>query len=141
MEQLGLSARSVVIEITESMMIEPSDEIQQKMRLFREAGVQIALDDFGTGYSSLSYLKNFDVDFIKIDQSFVRGLTPHSDDKVLCEAIIMIAHKLGMQVIAEGIETEEEYKLLTKAGCDYGQGFYFDKPMPRQQFEKAFSEA
>jgi diguanylate cyclase (GGDEF)-like protein/PAS domain S-box-containing protein len=141
MEQLGLSARSVVIEITESMMIEPSDEIQQKMRLFREAGVQIALDDFGTGYSSLSYLKNFDVDFIKIDQSFVRGLTPHSDDKVLCEAIIMIAHKLGMQVIAEGIETEEEYKLLTKAGCDYGQGFYFDKPMPRQQFEKAFIEA
>jgi EAL domain-containing protein (putative c-di-GMP-specific phosphodiesterase class I) len=101
----------------------------------RDAGIQVALDDFGTGYSSLSYLKKFDIDYIKIDRTFVRNLTVASDDMALCEAIIVMAHKLGLKVIAEGIETLTQLHLLTKAGCDYGQGHYFAEPLPAQDFE------
>jgi EAL domain-containing protein (putative c-di-GMP-specific phosphodiesterase class I) len=101
----------------------------------RDAGIQVALDDFGTGYSSLSYLKKFDIDYIKIDRSFVRNLTATSDDMALCEAIIVMAHKLGLKVIAEGIETATQRNLLTEAGCDYGQGHLFAHPLPPQEFE------
>lgn len=96
------------------------------------------MDDFGTGYSSLSYLKKFDIDYLKIDQSFVRNLAPNADDLVLCEAIIVMAHKLGMKVIAEGVETNLQRSLLTAAGCDYGQGYLFAKPLPAEGFEELF---
>jgi EAL domain-containing protein (putative c-di-GMP-specific phosphodiesterase class I) len=102
---------------------------------FRDAGMQVSLDDFGTGYSSLSYLNKFDIDFLKIDQSFVRNLAPGSSNMALCEAIIVMAHKLGMKVIAEGIEAEQQRELLTVAGCDFGQGYLFSKPVPALQFE------
>jgi EAL domain-containing protein (putative c-di-GMP-specific phosphodiesterase class I) len=95
----------------------------------RAAGVQFAIDDFGTGYSALSYLKKFHIDYLKIDQSFVEKLSADSDDLAMCEAIIVMAHKLGIAVIAEGIETGEQRDLLAKAGCDYGQGFWFSYPI------------
>lgn len=102
---------------------------------FRDTGVQVAVDDFGTGYSSLSYLKKFDVDYIKIDQSFVRNLSADSEDMVLCEAIIVMAHKLGLKVIAEGIETAEQLDLLMAVGCDYGQGYLFSRPVTADMLE------
>ncbi|MGP1614848.1 MAG: EAL domain-containing protein, partial [Pollutimonas bauzanensis] len=92
------------------------------------------LDDFGTGYSSLSYLKKFDIDYIKIDQSFVRNLGPDTDDMALCEAIIVMAHKLGLKVIAEGVETIDQRDLLIRAGCDYGQGYLFSAPLAAEKF-------
>jgi len=95
----------------------------------------MSLDDFGTGYSSLSYLQKFDIDFIKIDQSFVRHLIPNSTDLVLCKAIIGMAHALGMRVIAEGVETMLQRDLLAEAGCDYGQGYFFSKPISALEFE------
>jgi EAL domain-containing protein (putative c-di-GMP-specific phosphodiesterase class I) len=98
------------------------------------------LDDFGTGYSSLSYLNKFDIDYLKIDQSFVRDLSPGSSNMALCEAIIVMAHKLGMKVIAEGIETKAQYRLLTEAGCDYGQGFLFSKPVPAEEFDELMKQ-
>jgi EAL domain-containing protein (putative c-di-GMP-specific phosphodiesterase class I) len=97
---------------------------------FQKAGLGLSLDDFGTGYSSLSYLKKYDIDYLKIDKSFVSNLSEDSDDAILCEAIIVMSHKLGIKVIAEGIETEEQKAILINAGCDYGQGYLFSRPVP-----------
>lgn len=129
MKNLDIPGSSLVIEITEGLMLTPSQEVTNKLLAFRDAGVQVAVDDFGTGYSSLSYLKKFDVDYIKIDKSFVQNLSIHSEDMVLCEAIIVMAHKLGLKVIAEGVETIEQRDLLFAVGCDYGQGYLFSRPV------------
>lgn len=131
---LNLPGDSVVVEITERLLMDVDSDVIDKLLAFRDAGVGVAIDDFGTGYSSLSYLKRFDIDFIKIDQSFVRNLSPNSDDLSLCEAIIVMAHRLGLKVIAEGIETPEQYRLLEAAGCDYGQGYIFSRPVPAHEF-------
>jgi len=125
-----LPGECLIVEITEGLLLDKSEHVNTQLNAFKEAGIQIALDDFGTGYSSLSYLKQYDIDFIKIDQVFVKNLTPASEDMVLCEAIIMMAHKLNMRVVAEGVETAEQMQLLKAAGCDFAQGYYFAKPMP-----------
>lgn len=135
LQQLGLPGQSIVVEITEGMLMDASDAINTKLLTFRDASIQVSLDDFGTGYSSLSYLKKFDIDYLKIDQSFTRNLTPQSEDMALCEAIIVMAHKLNMKVIAEGVETLEQRDLLIAAGCDYGQGYLFSRPVSADEFE------
>ena len=133
--RLDLPGECISIEITEGLLLDATPGVKSKLLDLRDAGIQVALDDFGTGYSSLSYLKKFDIDYIKIDRSFVRNLTPVSDDMALCEAIIVMAHKLGLKVVAEGIETATQCRLLTEAGCDYGQGFYFSAPLSAHEFE------
>lgn len=132
---LGLAGDSVVIEITESLLLDKKPIVNEKLLLFRDAGIQVAIDDFGTGYSSLAYLKMYDIDYLKIDRSFIKNLQPDFSDLVVCEAIIVMAHKLGMKVIAEGVETDEQRELLIAAGCDYAQGFLFSKPVPVAEFE------
>ncbi len=134
LESLQLDISSIGIEMTESMLMEGYDDITSHLSGLRETGFQISLDDFGTGYSSLSYLKKFDIDYLKIDKSFVNNLREGSSDMVLCEAIIVMAHKLGLKVIAEGVETIDQQELLSKAGCDYGQGYLFSKPVNGQEF-------
>ncbi len=123
------SGQAIVVEITEGLLLDASNEVIQRLKAFQDMGMQVALDDFGTGYSSLSYLKKFEIDYLKIDRSFVANLAEGSDDLILCEAIIMMAHRLGMKVIAEGIETVQQKTLLIRAGCDYGQGFLFAKSL------------
>lgn len=140
MKELGLPGDCLAIEITEGLMLDQSTLVSDKLLAFRDAGVQVAVDDFGTGYSSLSYLKRFDIDFIKIDKSFVQNLSIHSEDMVLCEAIIVMAHKMGLKVVAEGIETAEQRDLLFGIGCDYGQGYYFSRPLPVDEFERLVGE-
>ncbi|WP_245801315.1 EAL domain-containing protein [Pollutimonas bauzanensis] len=134
LQQLDLPGHSIVVEITERLLMDTNPEVRNKLLAFRDAGIQVALDDFGTGYSSLSYLKKFDIDYIKIDQSFVRNLGPDTDDMALCEAIIVMAHKLGLKVIAEGVETIDQRDLLIRAGCDYGQGYLFSAPLAAEKF-------
>ncbi|BCT68934.1 EAL domain-containing protein [Nitrosospira sp. NRS527] len=141
LQELELPGQSIAIEITEGLLMDVSPDVTSKLRSFREAGIEVSMDDFGTGYSSLSYLKKFDIDHLKIDQSFVQSLAPDSDDLALCEAIIVMAHKLGIKVIAEGIETSEQRDLLALAGCDYGQGNLFSEPLPADRFEKFMNEA
>ncbi|GGK75293.1 EAL domain-containing protein [Amphritea balenae] len=136
---MRLDGSSVAVEITEGLLMEASTQVRDKLLGFRDAGVEVSLDDFGTGYSSLSYLKQFDIDYLKIDQSFVRNLDPSSSDLALCEAIIVMAHKLGIKVIAEGVETEQQKQLLIEAGCDFGQGYLFSKPVPAARFEQLFN--
>lgn len=125
----------LVVEITERMLMRTDGASRDKLLAFRDAGVSVALDDFGTGYSSLSYLKRFDIDFLKIDQLFVRNITAGSDDLALCQAIIAMAHRLGLKVVAEGVATEEQHWLLAEAGCDYAQGFLYSQPLNARHFE------
>ncbi|MFA5627233.1 MAG: EAL domain-containing protein [Thiohalomonadaceae bacterium] len=134
LQELGLPGHSVAIEITESLLLDADSGITDKLLEFSDAGIQAAIDDFGTGYSALSYLKKFDIDYLKIDQSFVRDLETDPNDMALSEAIIVMAHKLGLKVIAEGVETEAQRILLTEAGCDYAQGYLFSKPVPAEAF-------
>lgn len=117
-------------------MLDASPNVNNRLIALRDAGIQIALDDFGTGYSSLSYLNKFDIDYLKIDRSFIKHLMPGSDDLALCEAIIVMAHKLGMKVVAEGVETVEQRDLLIQAGCDFAQGYLYSKPVPAAAFEQ-----
>ncbi|MDP1612991.1 MAG: EAL domain-containing protein [Sulfuritalea sp.] len=134
--------RSVTIEITEGLLLDQHPEIMEKFNAFRAIGMQIALDDFGTGYSAMSYLKKFDIDYLKIDRSFVRDIVTDPSDRAIAEAIIVMAHKLGMKVVAEGVETSEQRDLLAAAGCDYGQGFLLAAPIPAEQFASlAFAAA
>ncbi|MTV38619.1 EAL domain-containing protein [Duganella radicis] len=135
LQSLALPGQSLVVEITEGLLLDASNSVSNRLLQLRDAGIQVALDDFGTGYSSLSYLKKFDIDYLKIDRSFTRNLAPDSSDMALSEAIIVMAHKLDLKVIAEGVETPEQRDLLAAAGCDYGQGYLFAKPMPAAQFD------
>jgi diguanylate cyclase (GGDEF)-like protein len=135
LNDLGVRGRNMTIEITEGLLLEASPRVIELVRQFHEAGVNIAIDDFGTGYSSLSYLKKFDIDYLKIDQSFVRDLATDSSDRALAETIVVMGHKLGLKVVAEGVETEQQRDILSNAGCDYAQGYLFSKPMPENEFE------
>ncbi|PPD31394.1 MAG: diguanylate cyclase [Methylomonas sp.] len=134
-----LSGQALVVEITEGLLLEASPKTAEHLLVFRDAGIQVAIDDFGTGYSALSYLKKFDIDYLKIDQSFVRNLRADSSDFVLCEAIIVMAHKLGLKVIAEGVETALQCDLLASIKCDYAQGYLFAKPQTAEEFERQFA--
>jgi len=136
LQRLGLNGSSIAIEITEGMLLNAEQRVIDHLLRFRDAGVQIAIDDFGTGYSSLATLNRFDIDVLKIDQAFVRNLASNPHDMALSEAIIVMAHKLGLQVVAEGVETEQQRALLQAAGCDFGQGYLFSRPLPAPQFEE-----
>lgn len=135
LQELGLSGENIVIEITEGLLLNAEFDITDKLLALRDAGIQVAIDDFGTGYSSLSYLKKFDIDYLKIDQSFVKNIETDMDDIALSEAIIVMAHKLGLKVIAEGVETQGQKRILAEAGCDYAQGYLYSKPIPSEEFE------
>lgn len=136
LQQLNLAGSAIVIEITEGLLLDAAPAVSGSLLQMRDAGIQVALDDFGTGYSSLSYLQKFDIDYLKIDKSFVDHLALRQNTVALCEAIIVMAHKLGMKVIAEGVETEQQRDILKAIGCDYGQGYLFSRPVPADEFER-----
>jgi EAL domain-containing protein (putative c-di-GMP-specific phosphodiesterase class I) len=136
LQQQGLAGSSIAIEITESLLRDMQPEITRQLLALRDAGVGVALDDFGTGYSSLSCLRKFDIDFLKIDPSFIQQLAPGSEEQILCAAIIAMAHKLGLQVIAEGVETEAQARLLKELGCDHAQGYHFSPAVSADAFRQ-----
>lgn len=141
LNELGLPGHCIVVEITEGLLMYDNASVAQILLQFRDAGIQVSIDDFGTGYSALSYLKKFDVDYLKIDQSFVKNLALGTEDFALCEAIVVMAHSLGLKVIAEGVETKRQHQLLKEIGCDYGQGYLFGKPVPAAEFETLLKQA
>jgi EAL domain-containing protein (putative c-di-GMP-specific phosphodiesterase class I) len=123
------------LELTESLVLDDIDGTIVKMHALRAIGIQFSMDDFGTGYSSLSSLKKLPLNQLKIDQSFVRDITSDEDDAVIVQTIIAMANKLGMEVIAEGVETQAQRSFLKKNGCFLFQGYLFSKPIPIDQFE------
>ncbi len=133
-EALGLPARSIVIEITEGVLLDGASKVGERLGQLRAMGVQVALDNFGTGYSSLTHLKRFDIDFLKLDRSFVQHLATDTGALALCEGIIVMAHKLGLRVVAEGVETTAQSSLLSAAGCDFAQGYAYAPALPVEQF-------
>lgn len=136
LQTIGVDGKRIVVEITEGLLLNPDPIVEQRLLHFRDKGIQVAIDDFGTGYSSLSYLSKFDIDYLKIDQSFTRNLSEGNESYVLCEAIIVMAHKLGLKVIAEGVETAMQRDLLRDIHCDYAQGFFYSPPIPAEEFEQ-----
>lgn len=138
LQDLELDGSNILIEITEGSILEGTKNIEHIFEQLHEKGIELALDDFGTGYSSMAYLRQFDIDYIKIDQSFVQNLPSNADDIILCQAIIAIASKLDLKVVAEGVESDEQRQLLTDEGCDYIQGYVLSKPVDAQTFESLF---
>jgi EAL domain-containing protein (putative c-di-GMP-specific phosphodiesterase class I) len=133
---LDSSDCSITVEITEGVLVSDAAQVSRCLGALHGAGAKVSIDDFGTGFSSLAYLKHFDVDYLKIDQSFIDQLAEDGSDKALTEAIIGLAHRLGIEVIAEGVEHGAQRDLLAALGCDYIQGWYYSKALPRDAFEE-----
>ena len=123
------------VEITEGLLLDDSVQVMNYINEINNCGVRLSVDDFGTGFSALSYLKNYPVSTVKIDRSFIMDLPDDNENKVLVKAIVAMAHGLGLEVIAEGVETQEQWLYLQSLGCDFAQGYFFGKPMPREEFE------
>ncbi|KJV28678.1 diguanylate cyclase [Aquitalea magnusonii] len=130
----SLPASCISVEITESLLLDERPIVVNTLLGFHQAGMEVSIDDFGTGYSAMSYLKKFNIDYLKIDRSFIQGLANDNTDRAITEAVIAMGHKLGMKIIAEGVETPEQLELLRQAGCDYAQGYLFARPMPPAAF-------
>ncbi|TAN70749.1 MAG: EAL domain-containing protein [Methylobacter sp.] len=134
LQAADINPSCLVVEITEGLLLDDCSAITEKLELLRAAGIQLSLDDFGTGYSAMAYLKKFNIDYLKIDRSFVRDLETDPGDRAIAEAIVVMAHRLGLKVIAEGVETEGQRALLMAVGCEYVQGYLYAKPMPVEAF-------
>ena len=133
LKETGLDPRHLELEITESILVDGLESVKTTLQAFKRTGIVISLDDFGTGYSSLSYLKQFPIDKLKIDQSFVRDVLTNASDASLVRAIIAMAQALGLRSIAEGVETQAQLEFLRAEGCDEIQGYHLAKPLPAQQ--------
>ena len=135
LERTGLDPACLELEITESVILEHTDAVIGTLGELRQMGITIAIDDFGTGHSSLSALQRLPVDVVKIDRSFVRDIMTDANDASIVAAVIDMGRKMGLKVIAEGVETEEQMMFLQSRQCDFMQGFYFSKPLPAAEFE------
>ncbi|MDE2259954.1 MAG: EAL domain-containing protein, partial [Betaproteobacteria bacterium] len=134
-QRYAINPKLLKLELTESALLENVEDTVATMNALKEIGVRFTLDDFGTGYSSLQYLKQLPLDQIKIDQSFVRDLAVDSSDRAIVRTILAMAHSMNLEVIAEGVETEEQLQILLNMGCTHYQGYLFGKPVPIAQFE------
>lgn len=140
LRESGLEARYLRLDITETVYIKVLEGNTAVLDELKRMGVCISIDDFGTGYSSLAYLKRLPADALKIDKSFVKGLEEDIEDTAIVGMVIELAHTLGMEVIAEGVESEPQATLLKEMSCDLGQGFYFSKPLPPEAAAKFLEE-
>ena len=138
LQATGLDGRHLSIELTESVMMENAEETIHTLGELKKLGIQIAIDDFGTGYSSLSYLKRLPIDTLKIDQTFVRDIPSDTDDAAIAKLIIAMAHNLKLNVVAEGVETEEQVTFFRSRKCDAIQGFWLSKPLPAEELTPVF---
>src|ERR1700722_4456885 len=136
LEETGLNPHYLGLELTESVLMQHAEFTVPVLKKLKAMGVRLAIDDFGTGYSSLSYLRQFPIDTLKVDQSFVNGINADTDDATIINAVINMGSNLNHRVIAEGVETVEQVAFLQAHGCDEGQGYYFSRPVPASQFAK-----
>ncbi len=136
LRESGIEARSLVLEITEGTLVKDMETGMSLLKELRDLGVRFALDDFGSEYSSLTYLMRLPVDFVKIDKSFVWGLGEDPKALTIVEAIISLAHSLGLEAVGEGVESAEQLEHLRRMGCDLVQGYHFKKPLPPKAMEE-----
>ncbi len=129
----GLAPDQLVLEVTESSLIHDSEASIERLQALRDLGVRLAIDDFGTGYSSLSYLHRFSVDLLKIDKSFIDHVAEAGPSLALVDAITTMADRLGLRVVAEGIEDTDQVQVLQGLPCGFAQGFHFSRPLPAEQ--------
>jgi diguanylate cyclase (GGDEF)-like protein len=129
LDRHGIDPDLLELELTERSLMEDTESTQNCLHALKDIGVRLAIDDFGTGYSCLSYLRRFPLDVLKIDRSFVLDLDTSGDAQAICGAILSIAHRLSLDAVAEGIESEQQLAFLTKHGCQFGQGYYFSRPV------------
>jgi diguanylate cyclase (GGDEF)-like protein len=134
LRESGCEPAHLLIEVTEGLLLDDSPHVMSQLRNLSAAGVQIALDDFGTGYSAMSYLMKFNMDYLKIDRSFIRDMVGSPRSLAIVEAMVGMAHRLGMRVVAEGVETAAQADSLAAAGCEYGQGYLYCPPRPVDEF-------
>jgi len=134
LDEVGLAHHLLELEITESVLMQDDKATMENLRELHGQGMKLSIDDFGTGYSSLSYLKRFPVDCLKIDRSFVRDITTDPDDATIVSAIIAMAHRLNLEVVAEGVETEAQLNYLRQSNCDIVQGYFYSPPVPEEEF-------
>lgn len=139
-EQFNLPEHSVLIEVTENTLMGTDSEIKRQLKRLSEFQIDVAIDDFGVGYSSLAYLQRLDIDILKIDRSFIKDIEKNDNSIALVRAIITMAHNLNVEVVAEGVEKQEQYMLLKQMQCDYIQGYYFSKPVSKKVFVSEFIE-
>lgn len=134
LQALDLPANAIVLDLTEDVLQAAGSSVVRRLYELRQAGVQVALDDFGSGLASLTQLQQCGIDYLKIDGAFIRRLAPGASELALSEAMVTVAHKLGMRVIAEGVETPAQRALLLGMGCDEAQGFLFSTPLAIEDF-------
>jgi EAL domain-containing protein (putative c-di-GMP-specific phosphodiesterase class I) len=132
-DAFGLNPADLVFEITESVAMQQPAETVRILDILHDMGIGLAIDDFGTGYSSLSYLRLFPIDLLKLDRTFVEEIGQSADGTVICDATIGLAHNLGLRIVAEGVETDEQRDYLRGRGCDLMQGFLFSRPVPANE--------
>ena len=132
----GFPASLLELEITESALAEKPEEALAVLNRLRELGLRLAIDDFGTGYSSLAHLKRFPLDLLKIDQGFIRDIPHSADDMTISSSVIALGHAMGLKVLAEGVETQEQLSFLQQKGCDYFQGYFCSRPLPAEDFTR-----
>lgn len=130
LEETGAEPKNLWFEITETALMDPARPVLEMLGRLRERGIHLAIDDFGTGYSSLSHLRQFSIDELKVDQTFVQGLERDGEDSSIVAAVVNLAHNLGLSAVAEGVETAEQSRRVQLVGCDLAQGFYFAAPEP-----------
>ena len=135
LDRSGLPASALTLELTESTLLASGNRVAQTLATLKEMGVVLALDDFGTGYASLSYLQEFPIDVVKIDRSFTARIDSPTSDLVLLKGIIDLGNALELNLVAEGIETPEQHRIVRRLGCHRGQGFYFGRPSPIAQHD------
>ncbi len=139
LRQRALPPSALELEITEGVLLSGHDGVDRQLQAFSELGISLAMDDFGTGYSSLSYLREYPFDVLKIDRSFIGGIADSAADRALVEAILAMAQRLGLKVVAEGVEQETQRAILRELGCDQAQGWLFGKAMPEQELMRRFA--
>ena len=139
-DQYQLAPGQLCVEITENVFLTDPKDVIRQLREIRSMGIEVAIDDFGTGFSSLSYMRDMPVNKIKIDRSFVNGITANNSDAAITRGTLSMARELGMSVVAEGVETEEQFRLLQQFGCTGYQGFWYSRALPLAEL-RIFSAA
>ena len=135
LRETGLESDSLKLEITESLIMDSVDSATAMLSQLKALGIQLSMDDFGTGYSSLSYLHQFPMDTLKVDRSFVSRMSTNGQGTDIAHTIVILAHQLGLDVVAEGVETAEQLDQLRSLGCEYAQGYYFSRPVSGDKAE------